>query len=142
MRAAAFVPGGTVSPVARRLVVTAAGALVGTAWTLLAINGGPDLFVLLPFAALGIAGVVLLLLGRMPRRAALAGAAVVVSLGVVVGSTFHGYWAYPWLQREYRRIGGGASFTWYLRRSAGHDALIRARIEHDEALTPFGRTPR
>jgi hypothetical protein len=213
------------------LVVLGVRAVPGTVWTLLAINGGPDLFVLLPFAAVGIAGVVLLLLGRMPRRAALAGAAVVVSLGVVVagvmsvttrddrllaqradidavlgtqpssatvvalsapqvlalsgrdspvpyqifsgtmerylagtypggmpgfmarlrdlrptfvvvGSTFKGYWPYPWLQREYRRIGGGASFTWYLRRSAGHDALIRARIAHDEALTPFGRTPR
>jgi len=231
VRAVPFARRPTVSPVARRLVLTASGALVGTGWTLLAINGGPDLFVLLPFAALGIAGVVVLLLGRLPRRAALAGAAAVVTVSVavagvmsvtsrddrllaqradiaavlgtqpssatvvalsapqvlalsgrtspvpyqifsgtmerylagtypggmpgfmaglrdlrptfvVVGSTFHGYWPYPWLQREYRRVGGGASFTWYLRRSAGHDALIRARIAHDEALTPFGRSPR
>jgi hypothetical protein len=231
VRAVPFARRPTVSPVARRLVVTTSGALVGTGWTLLAINGGPDLFVLLPFAALGIAGVALLLLGRLPRRAALAGAAAVVSLAVViagvmsvttrddrllaqradvdavlgtqpptatvvalsapevlalsgrqspvpyqifsgtmerylagtypggmpgfmatlrdlrptfvvVGSTFHGYWPYPWLQRGYSRIGGGATFTWYLRRSAGHDALIRARIAHDEALEAFGRWPR
>jgi hypothetical protein len=198
VRAVPFARRPTVSPVARRLVLTASGALVGTGWTLLAINGGPDLFVLLPFAALGIAGVVVLLLGRLSRRAAIAAAlgtqpssATVVALSapqvlalsgrtspvpyqifsgtmerylagtypggmpgfmaglrdlrptfVVVGSTFHGYWPYPWLQREYRRVGGGASFTWYLRRSAGHDALIRARIAHDEALTPFGRSPR
>ncbi len=73
----------TVSPTARRQVMCAAGALVGTIWTVLVVNGGPDLFVLLPFAALGVAGTVLLVLDRLPRRAAVAGAAAVVAIGVV-----------------------------------------------------------
>jgi hypothetical protein len=226
-RAVPFARRPTVSPVARRLVVTASGALVGTGWTLLVVNGGPDLFVVLPFAALGIAASVVLLLGRLPRRAALAGAAAVVSVAVVVagvmsvttrddrllaeradieavlgtqpsdatvvtisapqvlalsgrqspvpyqifsgtmerylagtypggmegfmaelrhlhptfvvvGSTFHGFWPYPWLERNYRRIGGGATFTWYIRSSAGSAALQRARTAHDEALAAFG----
>ena len=73
----------TVSPTARRQVMCAAGALVGTIWTVLVVNGGPDLFVLLPFAALGVAGTVLLVLDRLPRRAAVSGAAAVVAIGVV-----------------------------------------------------------
>jgi hypothetical protein len=47
------------------------------------INGGPDLFVLLPFAALGVAGAVVLLLGRRSRRVALTGTVAVVCLGVI-----------------------------------------------------------
>jgi hypothetical protein len=73
----------TVSPTARRQVMCAAGALVGTIWTVLVVNGGPDLFVLLPFAALGVVGTVLLVLDRLPRRAAASGAVAIVALGVV-----------------------------------------------------------
>jgi hypothetical protein len=76
----------TVSPTARRLVVCATGGLVGTGWTVLVVNGGPDLFVLLPFAALGVAGTVIPALDQLPRRAAVAGVAAVVSLGVVAAS--------------------------------------------------------
>ncbi len=70
----------------------AAAALVGLAWTLLAINGPPDLFELLPFAALGIAGAVVAVVRRLPAAAAVSVVAVTcasaVGLGVVesVGS--------------------------------------------------------
>jgi hypothetical protein len=60
------------------------GGVVATVWTLYAINGAADLFVVLPFAALGIAGAVLLGLSHLPRRAALTGAVTVVCLGVVI----------------------------------------------------------
>jgi hypothetical protein len=72
----------TVSPVARRLTVTAAGGAVGTVWTLLAMNGSADLFVLLPFAALGVTGAVLVALSHLPRRAAFTGAVAVMCLAV------------------------------------------------------------
>jgi hypothetical protein len=216
----------TVSPVARRLVVCAAGGFVGSVWTLTAINGGPDLFVLLPFAALGLAGATVLLLGRLPRRVALAGTVAVVCLGVVVaglesvatrddrlllqradvnavlgtqptdativglsapqvlalagrdspvpyqilipnqerylegtypgglrgfldtlvaarptfvvvGRSFREEWPNPWLRADYRRVGGGAGWTWYLSRAAGHDALVRARLAHDDVMAAF-----
>lgn len=74
----------TGAPVARRLVMAAAGALVALVWTTLAINGGPDLFVLLPFAAVGAAGAVMLGLSHLSSRAALAGVVAVVCLGVVL----------------------------------------------------------
>jgi hypothetical protein len=213
----------TASPVARRLVVCSVGAFVGTVWTVLVVNGGPDLFVLLPFGSLGLAGTAVLLLGRLPRRVAIASAVGVVSLGVVVaglesvltrddqlllqradviavlgtqpgdatlvslsapqvlvlagrdspvpyqimnkpqreylgatypggmqgfleslrrerptfvviGQSFHSGWPYPWIHADYRRVGDGAGWTWYLNRSAGHDALIRARIAHAEVM--------
>ncbi|MGA8247004.1 MAG: hypothetical protein WB797_08870, partial [Nocardioides sp.] len=58
----------TTSPlVAQRLVVMGAGAAAATSWTVAVVNGGPDLFVVLPFAALGVAGTVLLLATRVPR---------------------------------------------------------------------------
>jgi hypothetical protein len=217
------------SPAARGLVVAGTGALAGTVWTLSVVNGGPDLFELLPFAALGVAGVADLLLGRVPERAAVVGAAVLVSVAVVaagiesvttrddrlleqradvsavlgtqphgatvvtidapgvlalagrtspvpyqifsvsmvryleatypggiagfvatlqhlkptfvvVGSSFYGHWPYRWLHEHYKRVGGGNDqFVWYLRRGAGHAALIRARVAHDEALTAADR---
>lgn len=74
----------TASPLTRRLVICTAGAVVGTAWTLVVVNGGPDLFVVLPFAALGLAESARLLAGRLRDRAARAGIVVVVSLGVIV----------------------------------------------------------
>lgn len=77
----------TASPVARRLVMVGAGAVAATVWTLLAINGAPDLFVLLPFAALGATGLVTLGLSHLSPRRALVGAVAVVSLGVVMAAT-------------------------------------------------------
>jgi hypothetical protein len=64
------------------LAALAAGAAVGTLWTIGAINGPPDLFELLPFAALGAAGMTLGLARRItPAR----GRALVVGV-VVVGT--------------------------------------------------------
>ncbi|MGC4109507.1 MAG: DolP-mannose mannosyltransferase [Nocardioides sp.] len=75
------------TPVARRLVVVASGCAAAAIWTVRAINGAPDLFVLLPFAAVGAAGVVMLVLVRLPGRTALVATAAVVCLGVVVAGT-------------------------------------------------------
>lgn len=76
------------------LAAIGAGAVIGTLWTLGAINGPPDLFVLLPFAALGIASAVLRMAGLFTpgrRRALLVGlvVAATVSAGVesVAGRT-------------------------------------------------------
>jgi hypothetical protein len=74
---------GVVSPVPHRLVSVGAGCLVGCAWTVAVINGGPDLFELLPFAALGIAGALVLAVAHLPRRTGTAAVAVVVCAGVV-----------------------------------------------------------
>jgi hypothetical protein len=73
----------TVSPVARRLTVVSAGGVAGSLWTLKAMNGAPDLFVLLPFAAVGLAGTTVVLLSHLPRRTALVGATALVCVGVV-----------------------------------------------------------
>jgi hypothetical protein len=218
----------TVSAVARRLVICATGAAASTAWTVTVINGGPDLFVLLPFAALGLAGTATILLGRLPHRVSLAAAAAVVGLGVfaaglqsvstrddglllqradvsavlgtqprdativslsapevlalagrdspvpyqimttsqqryleatypggirgflasleelrptfvVLGRSFAEDWPAQWLETDYRRVGGGAGWTWYLSRSAGQHALLRARIAHAEVMAAHGR---
>ena len=42
----------------RRLWPVAAGGVAATAWSAAVLNGGPDLFVVLPFAAVGVAGLV------------------------------------------------------------------------------------
>lgn len=225
-RAVSYARRPTVSPAARRLVVCAAGGLAGTVWTILVVNGAPDLFVLLPFAALGLAGTAVLLLGQLPRRLALTGAVLVVCAGVVaagaesvttrsdvlllqradvnavlatrpadativslsapevlalsgrdspvpyqlmtdsqvryleatypgglrgflhtlealrptfvvVGRSFRDHWADGWLQTDYRRVGGGAGWTWYLTRSAGHEAVVRARAVHREVRAAY-----
>ena len=218
----------TADPHARRLVVNVAGGLVGIVWTLLVINGAPDLFVVLPFAALGLAAAAVWLLGRVPRRVALSATVAVVCLGVgvagvesvstrghmllvqradvdavlatqpsdatvvslnapealalagrdnplpyqilnhsqdrylsatypgglpglvqtledlhptfvVVSQGFRETWPVAWLTEDYRRVGGGAGFVWYLSRSAGPDALANARFAHDEVMTAYGR---
>jgi hypothetical protein len=187
-------------------------AVVGVAWTLSAVNGAPDLFVLLPFAALGVAGAVEAAgahLGRTRRWALVAvvtvvatGAATVLSvttrshlleeqrsdiaavlgaapLGasmlsinapevlalagrvnptglqvfdqtmehyldrtrpgglagyagwvarlrptfVVVGRHYERRWPEPMLASDYWRVGRGTTWTWYLSRTAGPDAL-------------------
>jgi hypothetical protein len=74
----------TVSPAARRISLVSAGGLFGTLWTLKAMNGAPDLFVLLPFAAVGLAGTALILLSHVPRRVAVSGTVALVCLGVLV----------------------------------------------------------
>jgi hypothetical protein len=69
-------------PVGWRLRAAAAGAAAATAWTLAVMNGPQDPFVLLPFAALGVTGLVVLLLDSLDRRTATALTSVVVALGV------------------------------------------------------------
>jgi hypothetical protein len=66
--------------VAWRLTAMGAGGLAGTAWTVCVVNGGPDLFVVLPLAALGASGALALLAARLSGRVA-----VPVVAGVVAG---------------------------------------------------------
>lgn len=211
------------SPVARRLVTVGAGAAAGSVWTVLVINGGPDLFVLLPFGALGVTGLVMLLARRATRRIRTCLVAAVVCLGVVtalaesvgtrnhdlvqeradiaavlatqpsaaqvlsidapevlaisqrdnptryqlfdapmdtyfdrtrpgglasyareigrlrpafvvVGKGHGGPWLTPVLARDYWRVGSGTDWTWYLSRTAGADALLRARAANASAM--------
>jgi hypothetical protein len=70
-----------------RLVVVGAGALAGTVWTVNVMNGGPDLFVLLPFAALGVTGVLLLAISHVPRPVAVGVVALATLVGVLVAGT-------------------------------------------------------
>lgn len=214
---------GAGDPVARRLVIVGAGALAGTAWTLAVVNGGPDLFELLPFAALGLTGLVLLAAGHLPRPAAVVLVVAVSLVGlvsggiesvaterhvliqeradvdavlatqppeaqvlsidapqvlalsgrdnpsslqiftpsqdaflrhrlagglkgyaarvralqptfVVVGGSYRGTWADAMLAQDYWRVGHGTSWTWYLNRSAGPDALLAARQANRAAM--------
>jgi hypothetical protein len=77
---------GVVSPVPHRLVSVGAGCLVGCGWTIAVINGGPDLFELLPFAALGVAGAAVLAAAHLPRGLGTAAVTTLVCAGVVVGT--------------------------------------------------------
>jgi hypothetical protein len=226
-RAVPFARRPTVSVRARRLVVCAAGGLAGTVWTVLVVNGGPDLFVVLPFAALGIAGTLVVLVRRLPHRWGVTATAALVTVGVAVagvesvttrddklvlqradveavlatqpsdatvvslsapqvlalsgrrsptpyqimsrtqeryleatypggmggfletlanahptfvavGRTSQTGFARAWLRTDYRRVGGNDGWQWYLARSAGRDALIRARFAHDEVMAAYG----
>jgi hypothetical protein len=65
------------------LVICGAGGLAGVVWTTLVVNGAPDLFVVLPFAALGVSAAVVLILQRAPRRPGRYAVAAVVSAGVL-----------------------------------------------------------
>ena len=217
---------GGASPTAAHLVSLGAGCLAGSIWTALVINGGPDLFELLPFAALGVAGAVLFLVSRVPRPAAIPAVAVLVCASVVVAGTeavaTRSYrlvqerrevsavlgtqpasatilsvnapgvlalagrtniwpwqlfdprmerflaarepggldgltarlqhdrptfivaasyialpsWLVPVLAQDYRRIGSGPAWTWYLSDSAGASALARARSAQQAAALP------
>lgn len=71
----------------RNVVLLAAGGLVAAAWTCYAVNGGPDLFVVLPFAALGIAALVGLLAGRLSELGHLRVAAPVAAVALVLAAT-------------------------------------------------------
>jgi hypothetical protein len=68
-----------------------AGAAVGSLWTLGAINGPPDLFELLPFAALGAAGLVLSTTAQLTPtrlRALVVGIVVLATLSAGAESVF------------------------------------------------------
>jgi hypothetical protein len=65
------------------VLAVAAGGLVATAWTSYAINGAPDLFVMLPFAALGVAGAVVAWTERLEATAARATVASLVAAAIV-----------------------------------------------------------
>ena len=74
------------STVAWRLTALGAGGLAGIVWTMCVVNGGPDLFVLLPFAALGAAGGLVLLAAKVPLRAAFPTTALLVVVCVGLAS--------------------------------------------------------
>jgi hypothetical protein len=204
----------------RRVVSVGAAGLVATGWTLYAINGPPDLFVVLPFAALGF-GAVAALLAAQPARAVrpvlAASFVVLLAAGVIESVTtrnntlvteradvravlgtqppdarvlsigapealalgervnpsryqlfdrhrmlkylddkypggvagyrrrmvdlrptfialgVRGAWERPLLQ-YYRPIGDGTDWTWYISRSVGHQAIVRARLAHEHAM--------
>jgi hypothetical protein len=63
------------------LVAAAAGELIGLAWSWRTFNGFADALVLVPYAALGLGGVLALVVGRLPRRA---GVAVAVAACLVL----------------------------------------------------------
>jgi hypothetical protein len=202
---------------AQRLVTVGAGAAAAACWTTLVINGGPDLFVMLPFCALGLAGGALLAATHLPRfiggRALVAvvcaavawaatisvstrdnglvleradvaavlgtqpSSATILSIGVpqvmaiaqrtnampyqlfdtrmrdyidhevpgglitlreqlqaapptfiVKSASKTGAWSHPLLHQDYWYVGRGMEWTWYLNKSAGVDALLRARV--------------
>lgn len=66
------------------LASLAAGGLAGTTWTVLVVNGAPDLFELLPLGALGIAAVVVAASRRLRPRTSARLVALVAAAGVVL----------------------------------------------------------
>jgi hypothetical protein len=70
----------------RALLVLAAGGLVAGVWTCYATNGGPDLFVVLPYAALGLAYGVVRAARALPPLSARRVVAAVAVLGVVAAA--------------------------------------------------------
>jgi hypothetical protein len=210
--------------VAHRLVPVGAGCLAGCIWTVAVINGGPDLFELLPLAAMGLAGVVLLVTSHLPRRVGPAVVTAVVGAGVVVAGLesvvtrddslllqradvqavlstqpadatllsvaapavpalaerdnlwpwqlfdprmlsfldhtqpgglpglaarlaterptfvviadhYPGQWQRAVVHRDYRPVGHGPGWTWYLSRTASHASLLRARAANTSAMS-------
>jgi len=75
-----------VAPVDRALMVLGAGGLVAGVWSCAAINGGPDLFVVLPYAALGAGGAIAIAAQSLPVATARRVAAVVVVLAVAAAA--------------------------------------------------------
>ncbi|MBO0846716.1 MAG: hypothetical protein J2P22_15020 [Nocardioides sp.] len=69
-------------------VALGAGTLVGLAWCYIAYNKAPDLFVMLPFAALGVGGAAAVLLRRLDMRAAVAVTAVLAVIGTTYATAF------------------------------------------------------
>jgi len=68
----------------RRLWPVTAGALAATGWSLAVLNGAPDLFVVLPFAALGVAGLVVRGARRLTPRLRYAALVAVTVTGVAL----------------------------------------------------------
>ena len=84
------VPTRTTLPDRQRVGVVAAGVMLaaGLAWSVLAFNGFPDAFILLPSAALGIGGVVAALATRLSVRVALVATLAWTLVATVVGATY------------------------------------------------------
>jgi hypothetical protein len=77
--AAAAVRRGDREPPAAALVGCGAGALVGIGWTFQALDGWPDVVLLLPFAAIGIGSLVQFVVDRAPGKVALASSLAVAA---------------------------------------------------------------
>ena len=66
------------------VLALAAGVIVALLWALASFEGWPDAFVMLPYAACGVAGLVHLVLNRMPRPVVASATAVLVTAALVV----------------------------------------------------------
>lgn len=75
-----------VTAVDRHLMILGAGGLVAGLWSCLAINGGADLFVVLPYAALGAGGAIATAAHSLPVATARRVSAVVVVLAVAAAT--------------------------------------------------------
>jgi hypothetical protein len=77
--------------VGRGLLVLGSGALTAILWSCFALNGGADLFVVLPFAAIGVAALLVELGAKVrptpARRLVAAGVAVAVALACIEAVT-------------------------------------------------------
>jgi hypothetical protein len=71
------------SPLPRRVVIAGAAGAAASIWTILIINGAPDLWVVLPFAALGLGGGALFLASAMGRRRGTGLLVACICVGVV-----------------------------------------------------------
>jgi hypothetical protein len=82
--------GGTGQPPQQRATTVAvgAGALAASAWTVNSFNGWPDGLLVLPFAAVGIGGLVLLVTRVLPTRAAWTFTTAVAAVGVALAASF------------------------------------------------------
>ena len=69
------------------VLAVAAGGIAATIWTIFVINGAPDLFVVLPFAALGVAGTVGAAVARLQPWHGWALAGVVTAAAMVAATT-------------------------------------------------------
>ena len=74
-------------PQAVALVSLAAGGLAGTAWTVMVVNGAPDLFELLPLGALGLAAVLVLAARRLRPAPAARLVATLAAMSVAIALT-------------------------------------------------------
>lgn len=70
------------------LVVCSTAGIAAVGWTILVVNGAPDLFVVLPFAALGAAALVQVVTDHLSRRLRVIVSAVVCVAGVVTGTAY------------------------------------------------------
>ena len=69
------------------VLVVGAGGLAAVTWTVLVINGAPDLFVVLPFAAVGVAGAVAAVTAHLSTRSAWAVAGIVTTAATVAAGS-------------------------------------------------------